>query len=191
MKDLFGVLGVAFMMGSSVPYLIALFKKEIRPHAFSWLLWCMINMVVLAAQWTEGAGSGMWPTVGSALVTGSIGLYALKWGERRYTRSDWIFMFMALMAIPLWALTRDPLLSVVLVCIIDILAFMPTITKSWRKPHEENALSFVIGAAGFLSSLLAIEQYQFVNYAYPTLVMTANLLFVSMLILRRRQLARD
>lgn len=188
-NEIFGGIGTGLMLLSAVPYFLALWKKKIKPHAFSWLLWFVINAVVLAAQVTKGAASGWWPTLMSMLITLSIGLYALKWGEREYAKSDWMFLALALFAIPLWVATKDPLWSVILVCVIDILAFFPTIRKSWKKPHEENALSFAVGAAGFFFSLLAIENFIFTNYAYPAVVMTNNLVFVGLLVWRRKALA--
>lgn len=187
-KEVFGGIGTALMLLSAVPYFWALWKKKIRPHAFSWLLWFVINAVVLAAQISKGAASGWWPTFMSMLITLSIGLYALKWGEKGYTKSDWTFLALALFAIPLWAATKDPLWSVVLVCLIDILAFFPTVRKSWLKPREENATSFAVGAAGFAFSLFAIDNFIFTNYAYPALVMTNNLAFAAMLVWRRKAL---
>lgn len=189
MKEIYGILGIIFMTGSLVPYFHAMWRKTIKPHAFSWLLWGTINSIVLAAQISEGAQSGAWPTVVSMLGTLGIGFYALKYGETEYTVSDWVFLTLALCAIPLWVMMKDPLWAVVLVCVIDLLAFFPTVRKSWKKPHQENALSFAIGSAGFFFSLMAIEKYVFSNYAYPALVMTANLVFVAMLLLRRRVLA--
>lgn len=187
MKEIFGILGVAFMLGSGIPYAVAIWQKTVKPHAFSWLLWGIINAVVLAAQIAKGAESGAWPTAVSACITFSIGFYALKWGERQYTRSDWFFLLCALSAIPLWIVTDDPLWSVILVCVIDLLAFFPTIRKSWMKPQEESAASFVAGAIGFFFSFLAVETYVFTNYGYPLLVTTANILFVTMLLVRRRK----
>lgn len=188
MKDVFGYIGVAMMLASAVPYFLALARKEIKPHAFSWLLWSLINAIVFAAQLEKEAGGGAWPTGVCALINIIIGLYALKFGERQYTKSDWVFLTLALTAIPLWVMTDDPLWSVVLVSAIDILAFLPTIRKSWLRPFEENATTFVFGTSAFLFSILALENYILSNYLYPAVVLMANAFFVTMLLWRRKVL---
>jgi len=48
--------------------------------------------------------------------------------------ADWYFFLAALAAIPLWLLTRTPLYSVVVVTVIDALAYVPTFRKSWHRP---------------------------------------------------------
>lgn len=185
MKDLFGILSVAFLLGSSVPYIVALWKKRAKPHAFSWILWSLINAVVCAAQVSDGAGAGAWAAGTTALVNGGIALHALKYGERHFTRSDWGVFLSALAAVPLWVATKDPLWSVILVCIIDTFGFFPTMRKSWHKPYEEVLMTFVLGEIGFFFALLAIENYSLTNWLYPGVVLATNSVFILSLSYRR------
>ena len=184
-KDFFGLLGVIFLMGSSVPYVIALWKRRAKPHAFSWILWSLINAVVCAAQVSDGAGAGAWPAAATALVNAGIAAYALKFGERNFTRSDWAVFLSALAALPLWVVTKDPMWSVILVSVIDTFGFFPTIRKSWHKPYEEVLMTFVLGEIGFFFALLAIENYSLTNWLYPGVVLATNSVFIATLSYRR------
>ncbi len=186
MKDLFGILGVVFLVGSSVPYLAAVYKKTAQPHAFSWILWGLIQAIVFAAQVVKGAGAGGWATGVTALVNFVIAGYALRHSKIQFTRSDWAVFLAALAAIPLWAITKDPLWSVILVSFIDAVAFWPTIRKSWNKPHSEVLLTFVLGGVGFALAIAAIENYILTNWLYPATVMATNTAFIAVLLYRRR-----
>ena len=186
MKEIYAICGVIAMLVCMLPYIVALYHKRAKPHAFSWLLWGFINLVVLAAQSTEGAGAGAWVIATNGTINTLLGLYALKYGERHFTKSDWAVFLVALSAIPLWWVTKDPWWSVLLVSFIDVVAFYPTLRKSWNKPHEEVAMTFVIGGVGFVFSLLALDNYNLVNSFYPVVVLAVNTVFISLLLYRRR-----
>lgn len=186
MKDLFGILGALFLLCSSIPYIIALWKKRARPHAFSWILWALINGIVCAAQVSEGAGAGAWAAGVTAVVNSGIAIHALLHSKIPFTRSDWAVFVSALAAIPLWIATHDPLWSVVWLCIIDTVGFIPTIRKSWNLPHSEVAMTFVLGLFGFTCSIIAMTNYNLTNLLYPCLVLATNTLFIGMLLYRRR-----
>ncbi len=190
MKELYATISVILLTGSVIPYVFALWKKTAKPHAFSWLLWGLLQTVVFAAQLTSDAGTGSWGTGTAMVLNLMLGTYALKYGERHFTKSDWAVFISALCAIPLWVITKDPLWSVILVSTIDVVAFWPTVRKSWNKPHEEVAATFLVGGIGFAFSLLALENSDFVNYCYPAVVMAVNVVFVAMLFWRRKVLPR-
>jgi hypothetical protein len=185
-KEIYGLLGTAFLMGGYAPYLVSLWRGTAKPHAFSWLLWGLINAIVFTVQAAGKAGPGAWTAGMAALFNLGIGLYALRRGERHITRGDWLVCGGALSAIPLWALTKDPLWSVVLVSVIDTLAFYPTLRKSWRRPHEEVATTFAMGLIGFALSLAALQAYNFTNVCYPAKVIVTNAVFILALLYRRK-----
>ena len=189
MKEILGITGTVFLMAGYAPYLFALWNRQARPHAFSWLLWGFINAIVFAVQVSQQAGPGAWTVGVAALFNLGIGLYAIKGGERNITKSDWAVFLTVLMAIPLWALTKDPVWAVILVSVIDTLAFFPTLRKSWHRPHEEVAATFAFGIVGFLFALAALESYTFTNVCYPVKVLITNSLFISSLLYRRKVLA--
>jgi len=186
MKDIFGIIGSLLLLCSAIPYVYALWKKTARPHAFTWILWALINAIVCAAQVSEGAGAGAWTAGVTALVNASIATHALMYSKIKFTRFDWAVFLSALAAIPLWVVTRDPLWSVILVCVIDTVAFAPTIRKSWNAPYSDSAMTFVIGFIGFCFAIAAIENYVLTNWLYPAVVLVTNVMFVSVLLYRRR-----
>jgi hypothetical protein len=188
MLQVFGVLGVALVMGSMVPYARAMWHKTVRPHAFSWCLWGAINAVVCAAQVVSHGGAGAWTSAAAAFFNFVIAVYALRHGEKNITRGDWAIFLSALFALPLWAATKNPLWSVVLLSVLDMMGFFPTIRKSWHQPHGEVLMTFAVGAAGFAFAILALEEKTFVNYCYPATVLALNAAFTVILLYRRRAL---
>lgn len=188
MNEAFGLISIICALISYGIYYKHLYSKSIKPHLFSWVIWLTANLVVLVAQYTSGAGAGMWATAVSALCTVGVILLALSNGsfEKQITRSDWLFLCLAFLAIFLWGITGTPLWSIILLIIIDTSAFIPTFRKTYLKPYEENVVLFAINAGKWFFSLLAIESFILINALYPAAMVLTHTLFVIMVVLRRR-----
>jgi hypothetical protein len=109
LKDLLGLLSAFLAVVSYVPYLRSIFVANTRPHAFTWLVWGSVMAIAFLAQWSDRAGAGSWGTGLSAAFCLGIGIIALFRGETHITRGDWIAFLTTVLAIPLWAVTSDPL----------------------------------------------------------------------------------
>lgn len=171
---IFGLLSVLAMLAARVTYFTSIWRGKTRPHAFSWFIWGVISSIGFAAQFAEGAGAGSWARGFGAATCFLLVILSLKYGEKHITRADWTTLAAALMAIPLWVLTKTPVWSVALVCIIDTVGYLPTVRKSWNKPLSESALSYGIGALGAFLTLLAIENYAVSTWLYPAVLVASN-----------------
>jgi hypothetical protein len=94
------------------------------------------------------------------------------------------------LAIPLWVVTSDPLWSVLLVTVIDAVAYYPTFRKSFAKPDEELAFKYVLTVIRYLFSLLALEHYTVVTSVYQFVSIFMELGIVIMLLWRGAVLKR-
>lgn len=183
-----GWISVAVTVASIAPYYYFVFKGKIKPHVFSWFIWGVLTAIGFAAQTYAGAGPGAWATGAVSIGCLGIALVALKHGERHITRSDWLCFIAAMSAIPLWVATEDPLWSVVLISITDVLGYYPTIRKSYHKPHEELIYTHLTGTIKYLFSLFAIEQWMVTTWLYPVSISAANIVLIAILLVRRHQL---
>ena len=100
-------------------------------------------------------------------------------------------MFGAGIVLILWFGVQQPLLSIIMVVIIDALGFFPTFRKSFHKPHEETLITFMFSSLKFVIGLFALESYSLITWLYPTYLVFANGIFVLMLIIRRRRKKLD
>ena len=185
-KFFLGVLATAIAFVSYAPYLINIVKKKTKPHAFSWLVWGVITAVAFFVQVGEQGGAGSWVTGFSAAVCFLIFILALIWGDRRFVLFDWANLVGAMFVIFLWWFTGDPVISVILVIVIDILGFLPSYRKGFYKPHEETAVTFGLNSLKFAVSIPALEVFAFATLAYPIYLVFANALFAIMLVVRRK-----
>jgi len=74
----------------------------------------------------------------------------------------------------------------ILVTIINLLAFYPTIRKSYWKPYEETLMTYLISGLKFIIAIIALENFSVITWLYPASLIFINLGFVWMLVVRRR-----
>lgn len=169
-------------------YFRDIFAGKTKPHAFSWLVWAVLTGIAFFGQLSDNAGPGAWVTATTAIISVAVFCLALSKGEKNITFSDKLNLLGAAVALALWFITNDPLLSVILITIVDFLVFMPTIRKSYQKPHEETLIHYVLAGLKFVLAIIALENYSLVTWLYPASLVAANLFFVFMLVVRRRKL---
>lgn len=185
-------MAVAMTLAGYFYYFRDIFAGKTKPHAFTWLVWASLTAIAFAGQISDKGGAGAYITGVTAAISFLIFLLALLKGEKEITRSDWLSLAGAAAALLLWFLTNDPLLAIVLITAVDFLGFVPTIRKSIRKPHEETLISYVLAGLKFILAIIALENYSIVTVLYPASLVFANLLFVVLLLSRRKKiLARE
>jgi hypothetical protein len=180
------VAAIALTFVAYAPYIKAILNSRVKPHFFSWLIWSLTTSIVFIAQVNAEGGVGAWPTGASAVITIYVAWLALHLrSDMRATRSDWVFLLTALLSLPLWFFTADPLWSVVILTLVDAIGFGPTLRKAWQKPHEESSLFYTLFAVRSSLSVLALESLTLTTALFPAAMMVACVLVCGMLWWRR------
>lgn len=186
----YSLLASAAAIGAFVPYLYTTFTRQTKPHIFSWIIWGATTSIVFVAQLSEGAGRGAWPIGLSALLSFVVAATAmLRHADGNITRSDWVFFLIAVAAIPVWLLTENALWAVVMVTLIDLLGFGPTLRKSYMAPYEENVLLYLLMIFRGVFAITALEVMNLATVLFPLAISLASAVVLALLLLRRRQLA--
>jgi hypothetical protein len=181
-------IGVTIMM--FVPYIRSMQQGRTRPHAFSWIIWALVTFVVFLAQLAGHGGAGAWPIGVSGLITIYIAVLAYRrHADRHITRVDWVFLATALAALPVWALTSDPLAAVVLLTGVDLAGFGPTFRSAYQRPYDEPIGFYLLGTLRNTLAIAALEHYSLTTVLFPAAVAASNLVFVAMVVWRRRPAA--
>src|SRR3989338_5894642 len=190
-KLVISIISVILVFVGYGPYIVDILKKKTVPHTFTFLVWSIASSVTWALQVYGGAGIGAWITFAVSGVCIFIFLLCFNYGEKDITRVDVIFLILALLSLFLWLVVHQPLWSVILVVLTDVLGFGPTVRKSWNKPHSETLFTWQIAAGRHALGILALEQFNIFTLLYPVAWTAANLGFFVFIIVRRRQLKHD
>ncbi len=186
-KALLGAVAVAITFAAYVPYIRWTLRGDIKPHVFSWVIWGSATVVVGLAQLADDGGPGGWAILISGCI--SLGIAALCWvkrGDVSITASDWSFLVAAMTSLPVWYLTADPLWAVLILTLVDILGFGPTVRKAWNAPHTESISFFSIFALRNAVVVTALDNYSVTTVCFPATVTVACAAMVTLLLARRR-----
>ncbi len=188
-KEVFSVLAIALTLYAFYPYIRSILRGETRPHVFSWVIWASTTLIVFFAALAGGGGVGAWPIGVSSLLTIYIALLAYRHrGDASITRTDKAFFAAAMASLPLWYFTADPLWAVVVLTMVDLLGFGPTLRKAYDHPFEEKPLFFGLFALRNLIVVAALEHYSLTTVLFPALIALACMLLIGIILIRRRQL---
>lgn len=184
-KTLIGVITVILGILGYIPYLIDVIKGKTRPHIYTWLVWGLITVIIFALQISDHAGPGAWVTLVAGTLSLCIFVLGLRQGDKDITRSDTLFFAAALFALGLWLLADRPLVAMLLLITVGMLGFIPTIRKSWNKPHTETISTYAINSSRHLLSVFALANFSLLTSLFPIAWGIANGLFVTLLLFRR------
>lgn len=189
-KNVISVVAIALAFLAYIPYIRDVLSKKTKPHIYSWFLWGLLGLIVFALQVKGGGGPGAYVTLSSALMSLVIFVLALKNGDKDIKALDTVFLLLALIAIAIWIFAKQPLLSLILLILIEVFGFFPTYRKSWNKPYDETLSTWVINSFRYSMSLLALSAYNWLTLLYPLIWTIVIIIFTLMLILRRDYMSR-
>lgn len=184
----FGWLSVIIGIVSFLPYFRDIYLGRTKPHPFSWLIWGLLDSTVFVAQVLKGAGAGSWATGVTLVFTFIIAGVSFQKGEKRITALDWGCLVGGLLGVTAWILTNDPLLAVILVTITNAAAMIPTLRKSYVRPHEETLSMYALAVLKWIPALFAMESFTPTNWLFPASLVFWNSVMVALLVVRRAQL---
>ena len=187
MKQIIGAVAVILTFLSYIPYYRDILKGKTHPHIYSWSLWGLLTILLIALQIRGGAGPATWVTASAGLLCLGVIVLSFRNGKRDITTNDTIVAILSLIAVGFWLIADQPIISMILVIAADLLAFIPTVRKSYHHPYSETLSLYVTNTIRFSLAFLAVENYTFLSASWPAVWAVANGLFSVMLFLWRRK----
>lgn len=185
MKETLAVIAAVLAIIGNVPYLIDIVKGKTKPHPYTWLVWSVVSCIVFFGQLKSGGGVGSIPTAASEIFTILIFLFSLKYGFKGIKTVDTIFLVVALAGIIPWILTNDATLSVIIAVSIDLVAFVPTIRKTWREPATETPILYTMNIVRHVLALFALEAYNIATTLHSLAMIITNSAMTAIITLKR------
>jgi hypothetical protein len=186
MKEILGSVAVIIAIVQAIPYIRDIFRRKTKPHLYTYLIWSIVTALAFCGQYVAGGGPGSWTTGIMALISIGVLVLCFRYGTEDITLFDGLCLVGALIAIIPWWLMRDPLYSVVLATLIDVLAFFPTIRKTMRDPSSETLISYVLNLVRHPLSILALSVYSVTTVIYPVALFVMNAVLVVVILKQRR-----
>jgi len=185
-KSLLGTLATVLTVLAYLPYIRSIIHGRSRPHVFTWVIWSIATGISFLAVLEARGGAGAWPIGFSCAVSLFVaGLAYVKRTDVTITRTDWLLFFAAIAAMPLWLAANDPMWAVVLITLIELLGFGPTMRKTWFYPHSESMsfLAILIVRNGLI--IAALSRYTMTTVLFHAAAAVACGLLVAIMVWRR------
>ena len=160
------------------------------PHVFSWIIWVLLTVIAFFIQLQDGWGIWAWVMWITAIISGFIVILSLKWWQKNITKNDTILFIWAMIALMFWLVLDNPLISIILVTLIDALGFIPTLRKTYHKPWEETLHLYTSSGIKHALSMFAMANYSIITLIYPFSLVITNLIVVIFVIVRKKQLRK-
>lgn len=185
MKETFAIVAALLAIAGNLPYLIDILRGRVKPHAYTWFVWSLVSLIVFFGQLAKGAGIGALPTAASEIFTIIIFLFSLKYGFKQISRTDTIFLVVALLAFIPWFLTKDPTISVIIAVTIDLIAFGPTLMKTWKHPETETPILFGSNVLRHILALFSLQAYNIATTLHSVSMIVVNTAMTLMVLFRK------
>ena len=183
MKEVIAIIAAILAFIGNISYLKDVFKGNVKPHPYTWLIWSIVSMTTFFGGIVKGAGIGALPTGVAEAFTIIIFIFSLRSlsrdGLRQIRKIDHYFFVIALLGLIPWALTKDPTISVIVVVLIDIVAFIPTLRKTWQHPKTERPLLYQMNVARHVLTLFSLNAYNIATTFHSIAMICTNTIMTS------------
>lgn len=187
MKETLAIIAAVLAIVGNISYLKDVIKDKIEPHPYTWFIWSIVSATTFFGGLVKGAGMGALPTGVAEAFTIIIFIISLKHffsdktGNRRtkIKKIDHYFLAIALLGLIPWALTSDPTVSVIIVVLIDIVAFIPTLRKTWKHPRTERPRLYEMNVLRHVLTLFSIQTYNIATTFHSIAMIITNTAMVA------------
>ncbi len=191
MKTTIAIIATILAIIGNTSYLKDVFKGKVHPHPYTWFIWSIVSMTTFFGGLAKGAGIGALPTGIAEAFTIIIFLFSLKYLFKRKAGHirmiDNYFLAIALIGLIPWALTKDPTVSVIIVVLIDIVAFIPTLRKTWKRPDTEQPLLYEMNVARHVLTLFSLGSYNIATTFHSIAMICTNTVMTGFIIKRQHK----
>ena len=191
MKDVLAIIAALIAVGGNVPYLRDAFRKRVKPHPYTWLVWTIVSGITFFGQLEKGAGIGALPAGVAEIFTICIFLFSLQYGFKYVVKTDKYFLAAALLGLIPWIVSDDPTISVVIAVTIDLIAFVPTIRKTWQNPKTETPILYGANVTRHVLTLFSLQAYNIATTLHSIAMIVTNSIMTGIILLKKKPLKQS
>lgn len=185
MKEIFLGLSIVLEVIAYGMYVKAILTGEAKPHRTTRLVLLVIATIAAFSLFAQQNYIVFWLASVAVVFSWIILFLSFKFGMGGWAKTDIVCLCIALVGIALWKITDDPLVALYAVIVADGTGMIPTLLKTYHRPHTEVWYFFFLSGVSALCNIAALPILTFQQYAYPAYILLINLLMV-MLTLRKR-----
>jgi len=183
-------IGVVLSLIGSGAYVIDTVKGKTKPNRVTWLIWSISPIIGTVAAVSNGVSWAILPTfmAGFGPLLVFIASFLNKKSYWRLGKSDYLCGALAILALALWAITKDPNVAILLSIVADLFAATPTLVKCWKHPETETASAYILFTISQITGFIAMKRWDFSESAFGIYLFIIDICFIA--ILYRKKIMR-
>lgn len=187
-KFTLGIIAGCVSLTAYLIYFRSILKGESKPSRVTWWIWTFMGGILALSYYFSGARDTIWSPIVEFIGPLITALLAIKYGEGGIEDKTDILCFAGgVLSIILWAISGSPEIALITNLAVDTFAIIPTIKKSFLRPHQESLPAWVGTGIGDFINLLASERLLFVIIIYPAWMLLDDLAVIVSLVLGKRR----
>ena len=176
LADLAGFVVIA----AYLPYIRAILKKRATPEKASWLIWAVIDSLLLYGMFVRHVVNGQ--ILGTVAVIWIVAALALFDGEAGWSRVDKVCLTSTVVGLIL--IIVNPTWSIVLLAITSFVGAIPTFYSTWRDPTREVRVTWAMYWVSCVLTVIAIPAWSVSAGAQPISFLIVQTTMVYLLFVR-------
>jgi|SRR5581483_3204264 len=173
------ILATGIALIAYIPYLVDMFKGKNRPHIYTWISIFVITAIIAYLQVVGGAGVGAIPTILGVGVDAVILLCCFRFGTKDVVFMDKVCLGLTLTGTIVYVvLHSEPVISLAIVTVAELVSFIPTFRKTKNDPYSESLPSYYLVMLKLSLILVALQKYDLLTVSYPALWLLVFIVFL-------------
>ncbi|MBW7959961.1 hypothetical protein H3C65_00490 [Patescibacteria group bacterium] len=176
-------LGFSLSLYGNLSYLIDTIKGKTKPNRVSWLLWSIAPLIAFFAEIQKGVGlqSLMTFSVGFGPLLIFLASFLNKKSYWNLNKFDYFYGLLSAIGIIVWKLTGEGNIAIFFSVLVDLLAGIPTIIKSYIAPESESYSVYLFSSFNAIITLLTIKTWTFAHWAFPVYILLIDVVLFSLI----------
>jgi hypothetical protein len=188
MHSLFLYLSIIASFITPVIGIHAIVKGDFRPQRMTRFLIFVISLLFVGTLYAQGDHNGIYIALAQLIGSFIILILCIKKGIGGSSKFDFLILFLALLSLIVWKTTDNPTLGLCMSIVTDLIAFTPTLIKTWQLPYTEEWKFYLSDVIAASLSILSITAYSLQNLVFPIYILLINTMSVILILYRRKHI---
>lgn len=179
--EYFAYISIPIALISISLYIKDILLGKVKPNKITWLFWGVAPIIGSFIGYKSGVST---PLLVTTFMSGFgcilVFLVALfhKNAYWEITPFDSMCGVISAVAIIIWLITKNGVLSLVFALFADLAAGIPTMIKAWKHSDTETSAPYALGILNVLITFFVIEDVSFINFAFPAYLLVTNSIII-------------
>ena len=170
------VLGAVVNFIGAFSYIKDTLYGNTKPNRVTWLMWSVTAFIGTVAALSNGVRWAVLPVFMSGFTPFLVFLasFVNKKPYWKLEKFDYFCGVFSMLALILWAITKQPIIAIIFAILSDFFAAVPTLVKSIKHPETESSIAYSTGVFNALTSFFAVTSWTFSSYGFPIYLVLMN-----------------